>query len=174
MKNTPAHFNVNTFGIPEVKELLINLYQKKTKKQTPDINIFKESPTHKFLQFWFNHAFMGTVTHADAAYTDHECQRILTIDEAIQELSGAPKEVAVKLNKNHTAIVTESGVKVGCQEFPLDVIVELSKARSEVLGSEFPTPSTKVRRLKRRLNNTLNIILGWLFTWKGNILAAMM
>lgn len=41
-------------------------------------------------------------------------------------------EVKVELNAEYTATVSEKGVKVGCQLFPLDVIDKLVAARNEI------------------------------------------
>lgn len=47
-----------------------------------------------------------------------------------------PKSVEVKLNDNHTAIVSADTVKVGCQTFPASIISELAEAHNKVLGGE--------------------------------------
>lgn len=43
-----------------------------------------------------------------------------------------PVRITVKLNENHTAEVSKTGIKVGCQVFSLDVIDKLIEARDKV------------------------------------------
>lgn len=44
-----------------------------------------------------------------------------------------PKNQSVKLNSEHTAVITSKEITVGCQTFPLSIIDDLVRARDKVL-----------------------------------------
>lgn len=44
-----------------------------------------------------------------------------------------PKVKTVVLNSEYTAEVTEDGIKVGCQTFPLDIVDRLVEARDKII-----------------------------------------
>lgn len=44
----------------------------------------------------------------------------------------AAKEISVILNNQYTAILSSSGIKVGCQTFPLEIIDKLVDARKQL------------------------------------------
>lgn len=54
------------------------------------------------------------------------------ISKAIEALKSSPGVIEVVLNDEYTAEVSNAGVKVGCQTFPLSVIDDLSKAKSQL------------------------------------------
>jgi hypothetical protein len=66
----------------------------------------------------------------DLAWPDRN-QEFCTLEELLVPLK---EEVSVFLNKTYTAVISEDGVKVGCQDFPLSVIDELVNAKNKVLG----------------------------------------
>ncbi len=43
------------------------------------------------------------------------------------------KDVEVKLNSSYTATISNSGIRVGCQTFPLDIIDKLVEARKQLI-----------------------------------------
>ncbi len=53
--------------------------------------------------------------------------------EGLFEIFTKPKTVEVVLNKEHTAVISKDGIKVGCQTFPMDVIDKLVEGRKEFL-----------------------------------------
>ena len=42
------------------------------------------------------------------------------------------RPLSVKLNDNHTALVTATGIKVGCQTCPIDIVEKLTAAIAEI------------------------------------------
>jgi hypothetical protein len=48
----------------------------------------------------------------------------------------ATKEVTIKLNSEYSAIISEDGITVGCQKFPLSIIDDLAKAKKEILNKK--------------------------------------
>lgn len=44
-----------------------------------------------------------------------------------------PASVSVQLNNSHTATVSKDTIKVGCQEFPIDVIEKLIDAKNQLV-----------------------------------------
>ena len=62
-------------------------------------------------------------------------RKVLALDSLYQEPFMEPQEIKVVLNIQYTATVTKDGVKVGCQEFPLEIIEDLKKAKDELTNS---------------------------------------
>lgn len=127
-------FQVNTHGIEEVKRLLTDLYVKAGFKNTlTDYNL--RDNEYKYIQFWFNNHVGWETTHSVLVFI-HETYvaEEIGLDTAILRLKAAKNErITVVLNSEHTAVVSKSGIKVGCQTFPLDIVEKLAKARDEVL-----------------------------------------
>lgn len=50
------------------------------------------------------------------------------ISVPVTTIKSIVKDISVKLNDSYTAVITEKGIKVGCQTFPLSIVEELAKA----------------------------------------------
>lgn len=74
--------------------------------------------------------FMGTATKNYYDFYYPESKTISTEDL----FTCIPSQVEVRLNDQYTAILSDDGIKVGCQTFPLSVIDELVKAKQELLN----------------------------------------
>jgi hypothetical protein len=57
------------------------------------------------------------------------------MEKGLEAVPDTLASIEVKLNGEYTAIVSEGGIEVGCQNFPLTIIDELVKARKKILSS---------------------------------------
>jgi hypothetical protein len=85
---------------------------------------------HRFL-------FIEKGKHLNAGLYENGHKRLETFGELINEIQKqeALVVITVKLNDEYSAEVSKTGVKVGCQTFPLEVIDELAKVKKSLTES---------------------------------------
>ena len=50
----------------------------------------------------------------------------------LEVVKKASKDITIKLNSEHSAVISRDGITVGCQKFPLSIINELVEAKKKV------------------------------------------
>lgn len=95
---------------------------------------------HETIKFEVKSVFL---TVENSMETSLKCKDILNKDGYVIEVKGGPyslpfqyceevKDLEVVLNSSHTATLSNSGIRVGCQTFPLEIIDKLIEARKQL------------------------------------------
>src|SRR4051812_39619991 len=105
------NFQVNTFGIPEVKNMLVILF-KKLVKQDVSFGCY-EAFDLRYLLFNFETI---NVFHSGDVYMKEEYE-VVSLEYAIKIMTES-KIIKVELNDNYSAEVSKNGVKIYGQTFP--------------------------------------------------------
>ena len=129
------HFQVDTGDIREVKKILTSLFKQNVYPKC-QFSCY-DSADYPFLQFsnTSKHGIEGC-SHYPTAYKP-ELIPVVSLSDAIKQLTDYNKflPIVVKLNKEYVGVVQEDGsVKVGCQTFTADRIIDLYDVVKSVLN----------------------------------------
>ena len=116
-------FQVNTKSIPEVKKLLVELYNKHV--ATSSFRCFNDNP-FPYLQFWFNDIKeedykIGDITHNTKAYKNYP---VLSIEKAIETLKNYKQTETFSLCKDISLTINRETKQIffDDEEIPKQII----------------------------------------------------